>query len=69
MEEAIAEGKATAIINSGFIVEPGTGVFLADAENRNNVTEITAEIDGTTGNDTTPFTTGAPDADGDTFDC
>ena len=25
-------GKATAVINSGFIAEPGTGVFLADAE-------------------------------------
>ncbi|BAZ46357.1 alkaline phosphatase [Chondrocystis sp. NIES-4102] len=44
MEEAIAQGKATAIINSGFIAEPGTGVFLADTENRSNVTEITAEI-------------------------
>ena len=44
MEEAIAEGKATAVINSGFIAEPGTGVFLADAEDRSNVTEITAEI-------------------------
>ncbi|MGL5941143.1 MAG: alkaline phosphatase [Waterburya sp.] len=44
MEEAIAEGKATAVINSGFIAEPGTGVFLADAENRDDVAEITAEI-------------------------
>ena len=44
MEEAIAEGKATAIINSGFIAEPGTGVFLADAENRGDVTGITAQI-------------------------
>ncbi|MEL6438533.1 MAG: alkaline phosphatase [Cyanobacteria bacterium J06621_8] len=44
MEEAIAAGKATAVINSGFIAEPGTGVFLAEAENRSNVTEITAEI-------------------------
>jgi len=40
MEEAIADGKATAVINSGFIAEPGTGVFLADTENRSNVTEI-----------------------------
>nr|MDJ0572986.1 esterase-like activity of phytase family protein [Pleurocapsa sp. MO_192.B19] len=44
MEEAIAEGKATAVINSGFIAEPGTGVFLAEAENRSDVTGITAEI-------------------------
>ncbi len=44
MEEAIADGKATAIINSGFIAEPGTGVFLADAESRDDVAAITAEI-------------------------
>ena len=44
MEEAIAEGKATAVINSGFIAEPGTGVFLADAENRGDVTGITTQI-------------------------
>ena len=44
MEEAIARGKATAVINSGFIAEPGTGVFLATAESRDNVAEITAEI-------------------------
>ncbi|NJR47054.1 MAG: alkaline phosphatase [Hyellaceae cyanobacterium CSU_1_1] len=44
MEEAIAAGKPTSVINSGFIAEPGTGVFLSDAENRDNVAEITAEI-------------------------
>ncbi|MGV2830093.1 alkaline phosphatase [Myxosarcina sp. GI1(2024)] len=44
MEEAIAAGKATAVINSGFIAEPGTGVFLSAAEDRDNVAEITAEI-------------------------
>ena len=44
MQEAIAEGKATAVINSGFIAEPGTGVFLSDVESRREVTEITAEI-------------------------
>ena len=44
MEEAIAAGKATAIINSGLIAEPGTGVFLADVENRSETEEITAEI-------------------------
>jgi glycerophosphoryl diester phosphodiesterase len=44
MEEAIAAGKPTAVINSGIIAEPGTGVFLADVENRSEVAEITAEI-------------------------
>jgi glycerophosphoryl diester phosphodiesterase len=44
MEEAIAAGKATAVINSGFIAEPGTGAFLAEVENRGNVTEITSQI-------------------------
>ncbi|MGL5082333.1 MAG: alkaline phosphatase [Microcoleaceae cyanobacterium] len=44
MEEAIAAGKATAVINSGLIAEPGTGAFLADVENRGNTEEITAEI-------------------------
>lgn len=31
-------------MNSGFIAEPGTGVFLADAESRDDVTGITAQI-------------------------
>ncbi|MBD2104312.1 alkaline phosphatase [Leptolyngbya sp. FACHB-261] len=44
MEEAIAAGKATAVINSGFIAEPGTGVFLADVESRSDTEAITAEI-------------------------
>jgi glycerophosphoryl diester phosphodiesterase len=44
LEEAIAAGKATAVINSGFIAEPGTGAFLAEVENRSDVTEITAQI-------------------------
>ncbi|MBE9212791.1 alkaline phosphatase [Plectonema cf. radiosum LEGE 06105] len=44
MEEAIEAGKAVAVINSGFIAEPGTGVFLSDAENRGDVAEITEEI-------------------------
>ncbi|MBE9048754.1 alkaline phosphatase, partial [Pleurocapsales cyanobacterium LEGE 10410] len=44
MQEAIAAGKPTAVINSGFIAEPGTGVFLSAAEDRSNVAEITAEI-------------------------
>ncbi|MBF1999396.1 MAG: alkaline phosphatase [Synechococcales cyanobacterium M58_A2018_015] len=44
MEEAIAAGKATAIINSGIIAEPGTGAFLATVENRSDFTGITAQI-------------------------
>ena len=44
LEEAIASAQPTAIINSGFIAEPGTGVFLADVAHRNQVAEITAEI-------------------------
>jgi 2',3'-cyclic-nucleotide 2'-phosphodiesterase (5'-nucleotidase family)/alkaline phosphatase len=44
MEEAIKAGKATAIINSGIIAEPGTGAFLAEVENRSNTTGITAQI-------------------------
>ncbi|MER3435311.1 MAG: alkaline phosphatase [Leptolyngbya sp. ERB_1_1] len=44
LEEAIAAGKATAVINSGFIAEPGTGAFLAEVENRGDVTTITAQI-------------------------
>ncbi|MEL7053724.1 MAG: alkaline phosphatase, partial [Cyanobacteria bacterium J06588_5] len=44
MQEAQAAGKAIGIINSGFIAEPGTGVFLADADNRGATEEITAEV-------------------------
>ncbi|AFZ45597.1 Alkaline phosphatase [Halothece sp. PCC 7418] len=44
MEEAIAAGKPTAVIQSGFIAEPGTGVFLADAESRGDREGITAQI-------------------------
>ncbi|MGD1919665.1 MAG: alkaline phosphatase, partial [Pleurocapsa sp.] len=44
LEEAIASDKPTAVINSGFIAEPGTGVFLADVDSRRDVTGITAEI-------------------------
>lgn len=44
LEEAIAAGKATAVINSGFIAEPGTGAFLAEVENRSDVTGITAQV-------------------------
>ncbi|MEM1369261.1 MAG: alkaline phosphatase [Cyanobacteria bacterium P01_H01_bin.15] len=44
MQEAQAAGKAIGIINSGFIAEPGTGVFLADVDSRSETEEITAEI-------------------------
>jgi glycerophosphoryl diester phosphodiesterase len=44
LEEAIAAGRPTAVINSGFIAEPGTGVFLADAVDRDARAEITAQI-------------------------
>ena len=44
MEEAIVAGKATAIINSGLIAEPGTGVFLAEVEDRSETEAITAQI-------------------------
>jgi 2',3'-cyclic-nucleotide 2'-phosphodiesterase (5'-nucleotidase family)/alkaline phosphatase/endonuclease/exonuclease/phosphatase family metal-dependent hydrolase len=44
MEEAIKAGKATAIINSGIIAEPGTGAFLAEVDNRSNTNGITAKI-------------------------
>ena len=44
MEEAQAAGKAVGIVNSGFIAEPGSGVFLADAVDRGETQAITAEI-------------------------
>ncbi|MEA5617223.1 alkaline phosphatase [Cronbergia sp. UHCC 0137] len=44
MEEAIALGKSTAIINSGIIPEPGTGAFLAKSANRGNFADITKQI-------------------------
>ncbi|MEL6903191.1 MAG: alkaline phosphatase, partial [Cyanobacteria bacterium J06606_4] len=44
MQEAQAAGKAIGIINSGFIAEPGTGVFLSDVDSRRDTEEITAEV-------------------------
>ncbi|MDB9528062.1 alkaline phosphatase [Oscillatoria sp. CS-180] len=44
LEEAIAAGRPTAVINSGFVAEPGTGVFLADAVSRRDREGITAQI-------------------------
>jgi alkaline phosphatase len=42
--EAIREGMATALINSGHLAEPGTGVFAASAEARAEVDTITLQI-------------------------
>ncbi|MDZ4875713.1 MAG: hypothetical protein CLLPBCKN_005133 [Chroococcidiopsis cubana SAG 39.79] len=44
MQEAIAQGIPTAIINSGIISEPGTGAFLAKVKNRQAHAEITKQI-------------------------
>ncbi|MBF2014560.1 MAG: alkaline phosphatase [Rivularia sp. T60_A2020_040] len=44
MEEAVVAGKATAIINSGIIPEPGTGAFVAKTKTRREFTEITKQI-------------------------
>ncbi|WP_460200880.1 alkaline phosphatase [Scytonema sp. NUACC21] len=44
MQEAITAGKATAIINSGIITEPGTGAFLAKSASRSNFADITKQI-------------------------
>lgn len=44
MTEALRAGKAVAVINSGHICEPGTGVFLSSARNRNLTDEISLEI-------------------------
>ncbi|NJR18910.1 MAG: alkaline phosphatase [Calothrix sp. CSU_2_0] len=44
IEEAIASGKGTAIINSGMIHEPGTAAFVAKVPARRNFAEITKQI-------------------------
>jgi alkaline phosphatase len=44
VQEAIAAGKSTAIINSGMIHEPGTGAFVAKVPTRRNFAEITKQI-------------------------
>ncbi len=44
MLEAINAGMATALINSGHLAEPGTGVFVASAEARAEVDTITLQI-------------------------
>ena len=44
MTEAQIHGKSIAVINSGHIAEPGTGVFLANAKRRSLLNIITAQI-------------------------
>jgi len=44
MVEAQRAGFATALINSGHLAEPGTGVFVASAERRAHVDTITLQI-------------------------
>jgi len=44
MTEAKKAGIATALINSGHICEPGTGVFVAGAERRSNSDYISEQI-------------------------
>lgn len=44
MAEAAREGMATALINSGHIAEPGTGVFVANAAKRQDADTITLQI-------------------------
>ena len=44
MQEAMKAGIKTGIVNSGNIVEPGTGVFVASSESRQNYEEITKKI-------------------------
>lgn len=44
MQEAKSKGILTGIVNSGHIVEPGTGVFVASSESRQNGEEIAKKI-------------------------
>lgn len=44
MQEAMAAGLDVGVVNSGHLAEPGTGVFLASAENRNALDDITAQL-------------------------
>ncbi|MCB0806325.1 MAG: alkaline phosphatase [Bacteroidales bacterium] len=44
MTEAQKAGKSTALINSGHICEPGTGVFVANASDRGNTDTIAEQI-------------------------
>ncbi|MGD8781757.1 MAG: alkaline phosphatase [Ignavibacteria bacterium] len=44
MDEAMEAGMKTALINSGSIIEPGTGCFVVSTESRRNYEEITKQI-------------------------
>lgn len=44
MHEAIAKGIKTGLINSGSIIEPGTGAFVSRVTSRRNYSEITKQI-------------------------
>lgn len=44
MQEAVKAGKATALINSGIISEPGTGAFVAKTVNRSDHAGITRQV-------------------------
>lgn len=45
MEEAVACGLGTALVQTGSVIEPGTAVFVADAENRyEDAEEIALEV-------------------------
>ncbi len=43
-QEAIEAGKAVALVQTGHIAEPGTGVFVASNESRSNTQEIAADV-------------------------
>ena len=44
MEEAQVAGYSVALINSGFICEPGTAVYVADADSRDYTDEISLQV-------------------------
>lgn len=44
MQEAIGKGIKTGLINSGSIIEPGTGAFVSRVASRSNYGEITKQI-------------------------
>lgn len=44
MEEAKAAGMATGLVNSGSIIEPGTGCFISRETARNNYESITKQV-------------------------
>ena len=44
MEDAIAAGLGTALLQSGSIIEPGTAAFVSEAERRGDFEEIALEV-------------------------